>query len=91
MDLVYVLIVNELALIAVGAESRCLLVPLLAHFCFVIFIETLRRCLYDQFCIAMRIGALLIELARARFHKVAAQLCFVIDLEVFNVPKHLFA
>ena len=86
MDLVYVLIVNELTLLAVGAIPRRLLVPLLAHFCFIVFVETLRRWLNNKFCVAVRIGALFIELAGARFHKVATQLCFVIDLEVFNVP-----
>jgi hypothetical protein len=46
MDLVNIFIMYELAFIAISALAWCLLMPLFAHFCFVVFVETLRWWLY---------------------------------------------
>lgn len=43
VDLVEIFVVNELALLTVGTASRSQLVPLLAHLCFVVLVEALRR------------------------------------------------
>lgn len=89
INLIDVLFVNELALVSIRALSRSLLVPLLAHLRLVVFVEALWRWLEVEFVVSMRVGAILVELARPAFHEVPAQLSLVIQLEVLNVSKHL--
>ena len=89
IDLIDVLFVNELALVSIGALSRSLLVPLLAHLGFVVLVEALWRWLEVEFAVSMRVGAILIELARPALHEVPAQLSLVIQLEVLNVSQLL--
>lgn len=63
--------------------------PLFAHFCFVVFIH--RDGLHNEFVVAVRVAALVLELALTGTHKVAAQLRLVVDAEVLNVLEHLLA
>lgn len=91
VDLVEIFVVNELALLTVGTASRSQLVPLLAHLCFVVLVEALRRGFDHQLSVAVGIRALLVELANSRLHEVPAELRLVIDLEVFYLPEHLLS
>ena len=91
VDLIYVLAMDELALFAVRAQSRRLLMPLLAHFGLVVFVEALRRRFHNELGVAVSVGAILIEFTGACFHEIAAQLRLVVELEVLNVSKHLLS
>ena len=91
VDLVEIFVVNELALLTVGTASRSQLVPLLAHLCFVVLVEALRRGFDHQLSVAVGIRALLVELANSSLHEVPAELRLVIDLEVFYLPEHLLS
>lgn len=91
IDLIYVLVVDELAFVAISAESWRLLMPLLAHFGLVVFVEALRRRLHDELAVAVSVGAVIIEFAIARIHEISAQLCLVIELEVLDVAQHLLS
>lgn len=91
MDLIYVLVMDELALVAIRAQPRRLLVPLLAHFGLIVFVEALWRRFHNKLSVAMSIGTVLIEFAGAALHEIAAQLSLVIELEVLNVSKHLLS
>ena len=91
MDLIYVLIMDELALLAISAESRRLLMPLLAHLGLVVLVEALWRRLHDELAVAVSVGAVFIEFASARIHEISAQLRLVIELEVLDVPQHLLS
>lgn len=86
VNFTHVFVVNELAFFAIRTISRCLVMPLLAHFRFVVFVKTLRRRFNNQLGVTVRVSTLIIELTDATFHEVAAQLRLIIDLEVFNVP-----
>ena len=90
-DLIYVLVMDELALFAVGAHSGCLLMPLLAHLGLVVFIEALGRGLDDQLSIAVSVSTILIEFTWTTFHEIPTQLRLVIELEVLDVSQHLLA
>ena len=85
-NFIYVLVVDELALLTISAEPWRLLMPLLAHFGLIVLVEALWRWLEVQLVVAVSVGAILVELARPAFHKVSAQLSLVIELEVLNIP-----
>lgn len=46
-NFIYVLVVDELALLTIGAQPWRLLMPLLAHFGLIVLVEALRRRLDD--------------------------------------------
>ena len=80
--------VYELAFITIGTFSRRSLVPLLAHFSFVILVVTARAA--GQLVMSMCIAAFALELAVARLQPIATELGFVVHAKIFNILKHLF-
>ena len=77
---------DELALIAVGADARGGLVPLLAHFGLVILVDVPRPLI--KLVVAMGIGALLAKLAVAEIYPVLAKFGLIVDFKVGNVSHH---
>lgn len=79
---------NELAFVAVRAFSRCLYMPLFAHFGLVVLMR--RLLLKVQLAHAVSVSTLVIELTNAFFHEILAQLRFVVYAKVFNILDHFF-
>lgn len=69
-DFQVVFIVDELALVSIGALPGRLLVPLFAHFSLIVLVELLWSRLHYQFRVTMGVGTLLIELANSGFHEI---------------------
>lgn len=69
VTVVFKLIVDELALVAVRALTGRVLMPLFAHFGFVVFVHG--DGLHDELMMTMRIAAFRLEFALARVHEVA--------------------
>ena len=69
MTVVLQLVVDELALVTVGTVARRVLMPLLTHFCFVVFVH--RNGLHDKLMMTVRIAAFALEFTLAGIHEVA--------------------
>jgi len=58
---------------------------LFTHFSLIVLVELLWSRLHYQFRVTVGVGALLIELTNSCFHKIPAQLCFVIEFEILDI------
>lgn len=76
---------NELALVAIRALPRGLIMPFFAKLCLVILVALW---LLVQLVYSVSISALVIKLAFTCFHERFTKLSFVIKSEVFNILYH---
>jgi len=79
---------NELALLAILALSRCCFMPFLTHFSFVILVN-IRSII--QLRITMSICTVSFKFTRLVLHPVLAKLSFIVKSKVFNILNHLFS
>jgi len=80
--------VDELALLAILALSRCCFMPLFTHFRLVIFVNI--RSIIDLL-ITMGVRAVSFKFTGVVLHPVFAKFCLVIQSKVFNVFNHFFS
>ena len=83
------LLVDKLALVAVGAPAGRCFMPLLAVLRLVVPVHVCRP--KNELFVAVRVHALLIEFTVTFLHEITTQLSLVVDTEVFDVLEHLFA
>lgn len=85
-------VMNKLAFISISALPRSSLVPLLAHFSFIIFILiTTISVLVYQLMMSMSITAIQSEITNSCLHELSTKDSLKIDSEIFNILQHLLA
>ena len=78
---------DKLTLVTIWTPSWRLLMPLLAHFGFVILMWLLR--LLAKFMKSVGVSTLVFELALSGLHEVSTKFRLVVEAEVLDISDHL--